>query len=278
MAECPTCDRDDFKSEHGVKLHHARTHGESLVKSTRECAYCGSPVTVYDSHRGKNERVFCSDSDCYPNWQSENRSGETCSWLGDGSKITVECVICREEKELYPSRVENHDVFFCSSECNGEWLAEGWRGEKNPQWSGGESTVECEICGDEFEVRAIREDTAVTCSRDCRGEWMSLNNRGEGHWNWKGGREEYGAGWTKEKRARVRHRDNHTCQHPGCSITNDDHAEVYDVSLHVHHIQNRRQFDNDEEKNAMENLVSLCIPHHRLWEQLSPLTPSNYAR
>lgn len=221
MDACPTCGRDDFKSEQGVKAHHARTHGESLVKSTRECAWCGDNVEVYDSRRGKNERVFCSDSDCHGKWQSENRSGKD-SYIYEGGKQAVECVVCGDEKEVYPYRVEHHSIFFCSTECQSEYQS---------------------------------SQTGPDATR------------------WKGGYVNYGKGWNDKKKEAVRERDNYVCQHPGCTVSNAEHKEQIGKSLEVHHIQPARSFDNPEDRNDMENLVTLCITHHQMWEEIAPLRP-----
>lgn len=222
MPECPTCDRDDFASERGVKLHHARTHGESLTKIDRECAWCGDTVSVFPSARGKNKRVFCSDSDCYGKWQSENRTKENNPTYA-GGKVTVECVVCGGEKEVFPYRIEQHSVFYCSTDCESEYRS---------SQTGPDST------------------------------------------RWEGGYLNYGEGWNDRKKERVRERDDYVCQHPGCTITNEEHKERVGKSLAVHHIQPARSFDDAERRNDMENLITLCMTHHRMWEEIAPLRPT----
>jgi len=41
MTECPTCDRDGFKNEHGVKMHRVQVHDEFVAEKI-ECEWCGS--------------------------------------------------------------------------------------------------------------------------------------------------------------------------------------------------------------------------------------------
>lgn len=92
---------------------------------------------------------------------------------------------------------------------------------------------------------------------------------GEKHPNWKGGQSRYGKGWNESKRESVRERDNHTCQHPGCEISSSEHKERYSVDLHVHHITKARDFEDPEQRNSTDNLVSLCIEHHDHYEKIS---------
>ncbi len=277
MVTCPTCGREDFKNERGMQLHHARMHNESLATETRECAWCGDDVEVRPSRRGKNKRVFCSGSDCYAKWQSENRSGED-SPTWKGRTVTTDCVVCGQEKEIRADHVEKFDVHFCSTECESEYKTGKRTGSDNPQWTE-RVTVSCEWCGNDFERPRWHAENGHRnfCDKECADEWTSENWVGENNPLWEGGYHGYGPGWNDAKKRKVRKRDDHTCQHPACTVTNEQHKEVYEMALHVHHIQNHRQFDSAEERNAMSNLVALCLPHHKLWEQISPLTPSNYA-
>ena len=87
--------------------------------------------------------------------------------------------------------------------------------------------------------------------------------------NWNGGSQPYGPGWTASKRREVRERDDHTCQNPTCSVTQDEHKAEYDQKLHVHHLIKARDIDDPEERNAPENLITLCRDCHREWERLS---------
>ena len=72
---CPTCDRSDFASERGMKTHHAKSHGESLIgendstmtdskdrpwrdKDTMVRLYCEQSMTM----EGIAEELGCSVS------------------------------------------------------------------------------------------------------------------------------------------------------------------------------------------------------------------------
>lgn len=67
---CPTCGREDFKNERGMKQHHARIHGESLNTTTRQCGVCEGDYRV----RKDKDSVACS-VECLAEWRSEKLSG-----------------------------------------------------------------------------------------------------------------------------------------------------------------------------------------------------------
>lgn len=71
--------------------------------------------------------------------------------------------------------------------------------------------------------------------------------------SWKGGItfEEYGIEFNDELRERIRERDGHVCRMPGCGI--GENGKKHDV----HHI------DYDKKNNSENNLLTLCLPHHR---------------
>ncbi|AEH39283.1 homing endonuclease associated repeat-containing protein [Halopiger xanaduensis] len=86
----------------------------------------------------------------------------------------------------------------------------------------------------------------------------------------------YGDNW-KEQRLKALKRDNFTCQTPGCERTQRAHREEFSVGLNVHHIRPLSAFGeaesevNFERANQLENLVTVCVEHHYLWERVSPL-------
>jgi len=92
---------------------------------------------------------------------------------------------------------------------------------------------------------------------------------GPANQSWNGGPQPYGPGWTPSKRRTVRERDGHTCQDPACSVTQDNHLDRYDEKLHVHHLIKARDLDDPEERNAAENLITLCRDCHQRWERMA---------
>jgi 5-methylcytosine-specific restriction endonuclease McrA len=87
---------------------------------------------------------------------------------------------------------------------------------------------------------------------------------------------EYGGNWD-EQRQKALERDGYTCQTPGCELSQETHREKFDVGLHVHHIRPLSMFGENESEldfeqaNRLENLVTVCVEHHHLWERASPL-------
>ncbi|WP_369333273.1 homing endonuclease associated repeat-containing protein [Haloferax sp. Atlit-4N] len=86
----------------------------------------------------------------------------------------------------------------------------------------------------------------------------------------------YGPNWPRQ-RSRALERDNHCCQTPGCDFTTQSHLERFGCDLSVHHIVPIRAYVDEEgvldykQANTLDNLVTVCQSHHRLWEQISPL-------
>jgi len=92
---------------------------------------------------------------------------------------------------------------------------------------------------------------------------------GEYHHNWDGGPAPYGRGWTEPKRRKVRERDDYECQSARCSMTQAEHIDEYGQKLHVHHLHKARDIDDPEERNKMDNLITLCRDCHARWEKIA---------
>lgn len=95
--------------------------------------------------------------------------------------------------------------------------------------------------------------------------------RGRDSPHWKGGEFPYGEGWDDSKKATVRERDDYRCQE--CGISQTEHLELNGQKLHVHHIRPAREFDDPAERNAKDNLITLCKNCHPRWELMAPLAP-----
>lgn len=86
---------------------------------------------------------------------------------------------------------------------------------------------------------------------------------GSDHWSWNPDKDNgptYGRGWNIQKRRAVRRRDGLECAR--CGMAQERHRSEYSKNLHVHHIIPAREFDSAEERNSMENLITLCAPCH----------------
>lgn len=233
---CPTCG-DSFKNMTAVKIHHTKTHGESIAGFEYNCAWCDNSVVKPTS---QYEKAFCSDS-CRDNWQSENWSGED-NPNYQGKTLTLSCNYCGSEFERLESQTNLNRGKYCSQSCKGKDKT----GSDSPVWNSRE--IKCEECGEKFYAKKSR-DSARFCSYDCHHDSMD-----------KGERVRYGKGWI-EIRRQVRERANHECEICGLSCEGSHH--------HVHHIIPVREFDEPENAHYNENLTLLCNTHHPEMENIS---------
>lgn len=131
-----------------------------------DCELCGHEFTYYPSNKAGK---FCADCVQTRDWRTppthvtEDLDGERHpNWAG--GKTVIECVVCGETVERYPSNI-NGEVTLCSRDCQHEWLSAEFEGEGHPNWQGGPSTdygsgwnrvraqalerdgYECRLCG-----------------------------------------------------------------------------------------------------------------------------------
>lgn len=247
MVECPheKCEYDS--TEHGIKLHHKRTHGTSLVKSEFTCDCCEEVFKEYDCNREGHQNVFCSP-ECREEFKRENSDVD---WWHT-------CDLCDDEFRRHPSVIG--DTQFCSQECHHNYIRE------NPDWltwyKGGQKEVECSWCEKSIKRRPYQaeKEKEYFCSRECHGAWMSENWSGSASPNWKGGyKPYYGPSW-RTQRQKALDRDNFQCQ--DCGMGQDKHHEKHGKELEVHHKKPLRTFDDTSKANRLENLTTLCVKCH----------------
>lgn len=294
--ECPSC-TDLFDTEQGMKVHHSMVHGESIAGVDCECVVCGNiftvPPSTADGRQYCSEKCMSEDYDTQTVLTCEVCGGEytVCASRKDDSRfcsrdcsskmlgkerrdrVIVRCEICDTQLKRPRCEVEDREHHFCGHECYGEWVSENRSGENCPSWKGGDRKVVCAACGSETTQTRnnYKKTERAFCDRGCFMEWHSENMVGESHPRWKGGPAPYGAGWNEPKREAVRNRDGRECI--DCGMTEADHVDKFGEKLHVHHVIPARAFDDPEERNAKNNLVTLCMPcHHGKWEGI-PLAP-----
>ena len=261
---CPTCG-DMFGTENGMKVHHARAHGESISGVPAVCSNCNKDIRVARKRVEASDTVFC-DPECRGEWVSENLIGEDNPRY---ERVEVDCANCGEPTEKYPYEIKERDRHFCDSACFGEWS----EGRPRPE-NESHVIIDCDWCGTEFRKgRAKSERTdRHFCDQDCYLSWHSENMVGENSPRWRGGVPDYGPGWTQQKREAVRDRDGRACRI--CDKREKEHLKERQQKLHVHHITPARMVDDPAERNAEENLISLCATCHQQAEQMAPLLPT----
>jgi len=198
----------------------------------------------------------------------------------------TECKICGEKFLVLPSQVALGWGRFCSIACKNKaqcgegnpMNGKGKFGKENPNWRGGISSSVvvriCEVCGKEFEATPyqIKLGTGRYCSRNCQGVWLSGHLSGPNNVNWCGGHDSYrGPNWHKQAK-KTRKRDGYICQSCGLS------QEGAGRKLDVHHIMPFREFENYQDANQLENLITLCQYCHLTIEHEQRVLQKEMAR
>jgi len=115
-----------------MKIHHAKSHGESLKGVEVECAWCSEEVTKQKSR--SDPPCFC-DKDCESKWKSENWTGEDNPQYLQ-KKMT--CDGCGSNFTKPPSTIFENN--FCCNKCRLDYMnSDKWSGENSPIWEGGSS-------------------------------------------------------------------------------------------------------------------------------------------
>ncbi|QLK25421.1 HNH endonuclease [Natrinema zhouii] len=137
--------------------------------------------------------------------------------------------------------------------------------------------LETQYCNQERTTTEIADELGITSWTVSK--WLerhsiearnSAGESGEANANWAGGYENYyGANWG-QKRTEVLERDGFACL--VCGMNVEEHHKRYNRSLDVHHIRPVRTFDEAENANTLDNLVTLCDRCHKKWEGI-PLRP-----
>lgn len=226
--DCPTCG-ESFDSEHAVKIHHSKAHGESIAGVEVECDVCGHAYRVPPSRAATHDRKFCSAE---------------CKSEGYTDRVSLVCDHCGAEFERKRSLADS-ERHFCSNECKGK----AYRTKE---------TVSCANCGTDVEryVADIDRYKNLYCSRDCTHAHL----RGAAHPNWKGGSgiavavRRYLAGETwRSVRDRVHASRDGRCRMCGASSSSNGRR------LQVHHIVPVMAGGS----HHRENLMLLCHRCHR---------------
>ena len=126
---------------------------------------------------------------------------------------------------------------------------------------------------------STRIASLLDCDPTTVRDWLAEHGIDTSHTrnSWTTGEEAYyGPNWREKREDRLDYDDR---QCVICHVDDEEHVEQYGHGLHVHHVVPLLRFaDADGEidysqANRLENLISLCRPHHNRWEgvQLRPL-------
>jgi 5-methylcytosine-specific restriction endonuclease McrA len=232
---------------------------------SRQCPVCGSSYSADSTRLSFGRQTTCS---------------RQCSYALRAKKLNrrrrFSCAVCGKGVLRSPAQVKSAFVF-CSRTCHYKGRSLGlvqrvvltpyavteegrqaWREaaelrrgvlRKEPiRWT-------CEMCGTErvlprgllAPARRLR-----FCSPDCANRAL----RGVGNPSWRGGHPDYyGADWRPLQRL-ARKLDNYLCQR--CEVPQTELGRALDV----HHIKPVSSFENVNDANFIENVVSLCHDCH----------------
>jgi len=234
---------------------------------TVECDNCGDTKQVYPSNNSDNN--FC-DRECLIEhrqsgmWSLEYDELKDADWirhrhhdLGMTYREIAEELGCSHSN--VHKRAQQHGI---------EPQRERYVKLADPKW--------LREHNHEKELRLYEIANLIGCTRSAVGFAMKRHGleirrhhaKGEDSPFWEEGYDRYyGANW-QETREKARERDNYCCQ--DCGIG----EEELGVGLHVHHIRPIKEYDDVEDANTLDNLVSLCQPCHNKWEGIQ-LKPDN---
>lgn len=228
---CPACGRDDFSSERGLKIHRTKTHGEKEYRDE---------TTLRELYKDKQlsigEIAEELDSDRSVIWY----------WL---EKHGIE----RRGFDAYAD--DRPDELL-----NGDFLQGLYHGQELST----REIAERIGCSGRTVSRYLHEHGI-----EARENYWKIGRPGEDNPAWEGGHQHgYGYNW-EAQRAKARKRDGYQCRR--CGMTQTEHVEETNLRLHVHHIEKKANFINEDgefdpdEANRLDNLITLCSRcHHRL--------------
>lgn len=175
--EAETCHRT-FNSRKGMKIHHAKEHGERIV-DTRECEecdgeyepesdtqkYCSSGCRV-ESQREQVELTCpnCDDEFSVKPSAADDRTYCSMDCRSEHGKISLTCDQCDETFTTYRSRSDT--ARFCSAACK-----RTYGNQASAQLTRDRVTLTCEVCEAEFERKRSEARTARFCSYECKGRY-----------------------------------------------------------------------------------------------------------
>ena len=153
MPSCPTCG-SEYDTVCGMKIHHTKSHGESIAGFETECTWCGETI-VKKKESEADGNSFC-DHICQGKWTSESR--EESASCATKEKVSKACAGCGEPIERYESQFYTEDTY-CSHQCRGETL---YKGDNNPNWKK-ETATQISYSGDWEEARQEALERAKGC-------------------------------------------------------------------------------------------------------------------
>jgi endogenous inhibitor of DNA gyrase (YacG/DUF329 family) len=148
-----------------------------------DCYNCGTKFYFPKYRIESQERYFCSE-DCRREWLKSDEFSMIMSQVEKPKtdKLLVNCSVCRDTIEKYPSEMRGK-LHFCSSECKGIYFS-----KNNPNPKKEKVKVNCEYCNKELDVHESKAKINKWhfCSRECYSKYRSEFITGEDVYNYQG--------------------------------------------------------------------------------------------
>lgn len=176
--------------------------------------------------------------------------------------IAVICENCGRALEKYPSTLKRNKHSFCSQDCCNAWRTGRPRPEHGPKvrqaLKGRKPSLQCLEAASRTKRRELSNpEVQAKMQAGLRKYYETHPGPNKGrfgakNYNWKGGIsfEPYATEFNDILKEHIRQRDNYTCQL--CRISQDEHLELYNCRLAIHHI------DYDKQNSDPLNLIALC--------------------
>jgi len=155
------CDKEckgQWQSENVKGKNHPLWRGGRSIKVA--CCVCGKSKMIFPSQKKAYKEHRCNEcaSEFYKDRYSGNKSPR---WKG--GEVAVKCAYCGKPKTVIAALRVKYNKHFCNSNCQGAWMSENRKGEKNSRWLGGTSFAPYGPEFNELLKNKIRERDGYKC-------------------------------------------------------------------------------------------------------------------
>lgn len=211
------------------------------MRVTLICEHCGQPFERLACNVKPSKKTFCS-KECQKKYRESLRQKRQCKQ-------------CGREFEILTSVLEKSNASgnFCGRKCYNEYL-KTLTGEKNKSYK--RIATQCPNCHKEIFIVPSRVEMYKNsfCSYECKNSYMKNYIGGELNVNWKGGFSRYRGNFKEVKRK-------YFSRPQFCALCGTTKR------IHIHHIIPYRLTQD----NSKDNLIPLCVKHHKIVECASLL-------
>lgn len=132
------------------------------------CGTCGKEFLLLTSKI--KEKNFCCKK-CYIDELARIATTERTL-----ERTEYKCSQCQKSIFILPCARKGKKDIFCSKQCRYNYDKEHFSGSGNPNFKGGDITVECKNCGIIFQVLRSRSKRVKFCSQKCLGIYSMKNH------------------------------------------------------------------------------------------------------